>query len=787
MIRSNFLSHIETLFETELKLIAMKNKHKEKLILYTSLAMFWLLTGLNHTAAQSAQEKSGPSLDKICRMYNAGSFLFFKEELMIDPNTVFQTYKTNFGLQQEDEMSLLRSQQQDKAGVTIYRYQQYHNGIKVQGAVMNVFEKNGRAEKANGRLIRNLGSSEPLLSADDALQIALQDIDPEEYQWTDPVLVSRFSGREKLAGKKLEPDPELVYMYRKKSERTAFDSSGYELCWGIKLNLKHGESKHVFISALTGQQLNELPISLNCCNKFILPFNGVQSVLYSNVGNLCTPYGACDQFVYDYYAGDIEIHTEDYENSCNICFIHPYYEDLQLTGIEGDASQAQWGIQKSLDYFWETFDWRSYDNDYADLDVNVNMTFSGNNGNNAQYDETWEDFDFGYGNSKNDELDSYTCLDIVAHEYTHGVDDYTADLDYSDESGALDESYADIMGELVEAENELGPNDYPIDATDFDWLHAADKSTGYIRSLSNPSLKGQPDTYMGNFWCNYDNSAYTCTSQDHGGVHTNSGVQNFMFYLLVAGGSGVNDYGTYYSVTPIDVYDAADIAFLSHTYLWGSAEYGNARDAWIQAAIDLFGNCSQQAISVAAAWRAVGVGLDEYGYDVNMCSYIPLGTYSAINDITTNGFECNLTAMPVLGNIYLVAGNNIIFNPGTILTAFGSNIVDAYVNPCNLTIHGKNSSASIPPSVETPEKGMEQEVISIYPNPANDRITVKIPGLDSQTILKIYSTSMKLISTYSFQSGTENVIVTKDLPAGIYFIETAAGSRSHVAKLVISR
>lgn len=82
---------------------------------------------------------------------------------------------------------------------------------------------------------------------------------------------------------------------------------------------------------------------------------------------------------------------------------------------------------------------------------------------------------------------------------------------------------------------------------------------------------------------------------------------------------------------------------------------------------------------------------------------------------------------------------------------------------------------------------MEEEVISIYPNPASDHITVKIPGANSNTTLKIYTTSLQLISTFIFQSGIENVIVTNDLPAGIYFIETAAGSRSHVAKLVISR
>jgi Zn-dependent metalloprotease len=764
----------------------MKNKTYNKKILYTGLFLIWLITVLNGSYAQPVQHKTKPGLDKICRMHDAGSFLFFKQELKINPNNIFETYKSNFGLQKEDEMNLYRTQQHSTAGVTIYRYQQYHNGIKVHGAVMNVFEKNGIAEKANGRLIRNMESTDPQLSSSDALQIALQNIDPEEYQWTDPVWVSRFAKEEKLAGKKLEPEPELEYMYRKKSQRNAFDSSAYELCWSIKPNLKRGASKHVFISAANGMLVNELPLTLNCWTdaEFALPFNGAQKVLCSYVGNDCTPYGNLDQFICDDYA-DVVIETEDYDNSSPICFDRSFYTPKQVTGITADGAQVQWGLQKSLDFYWSKFNWRSYDNDYGSLDGYVNVSITDGNGNNALYDEFWEDFLFGYGNNKDNAFDSYTCIDIVGHEYTHGVDDYTADLDYSDESGALDESFADIMGEIIQVSSVQFPFYY--DAIHFDWLVAADKSTGSIRSMSNPNTQGSPDTYLGYLWCDYNNDDLPCTENDKGGVHTNSGVQNFMFYLLVAGGSGVNDNGTSYNVTPVHIYDAQEIAFLSHTYLWGSAAYSDARDAWIQAAIDLFGNCSQQAISVAQAWRAVGVGLDEYGYDQNLCTYIPVGTYSAINNITTNGAGCSLNAIPVFGNIYFVAGNQIIFSPGTILTAFGGNMVDAFINPCNLTIYEREGNESLPSSGETTEERKEVNLISIYPNPATDRITVKISDTEFHTTLKIYTTSMQLISKFNLESGTENEIATDDLPAGVYFIESTVGSRSTIVKLVISR
>jgi len=96
---------------------------------------------------------------------------------------------------------------------------------------------------------------------------------------------------------------------------------------------------------------------------------------------------------------------------------------------------------------------------------------------------------------------------------------------------------------------------------------------------------------------------------DHGGVHINSGIQNHWFYILANGANNTNDNGDYYHVTGIGMDDAAEIAYLALTsHLMSASQFTDSRMATIQAAIHLFGYCSQQHKSTVDAWYAVGLG-----------------------------------------------------------------------------------------------------------------------------------------------------------------------------------
>lgn len=200
-------------------------------------------------------------------------------------------------------------------------------------------------------------------------------------------------------------------------------------------------------------------------------------------------------------------------------------------------------------------------------------------------------------------------ISILAHEYTHGVTRNTAHFNYFNESGALDESFADIFGFLTKR-NALGGNDWLIGSPNYDLQSRRSLKTPKLAGLHYDPLfpsvwsDGQPDTYGGEFWLDY-----TVYGNDRGGVHINSGVQNFWFYLLSQGGSGTNDLNDLYSVNGIGIVDAARIAYYNlENCMHRNSTFNDAMTGSIESAERIFGECSAQAIATEEAWFAVGLG-----------------------------------------------------------------------------------------------------------------------------------------------------------------------------------
>ncbi len=114
--------------------------------------------------------------------------------------------------------------------------------------------------------------------------------------------------------------------------------------------------------------------------------------------------------------------------------------------------------------------------------------------------------------------------DVVSHELTHGVIQNTADLVYSYEPGAINESMADVFGEFEDLDNGTGN-----DSSSARWLLGEDLPIGAIRDMKTPERGSQPSSYRGQYW--------QSGSSDNGGVHTNSGVGNKAAYLITDGGT----------------------------------------------------------------------------------------------------------------------------------------------------------------------------------------------------------------------------------------------------------
>jgi bacillolysin len=191
------------------------------------------------------------------------------------------------------------------------------------------------------------------------------------------------------------------------------------------------------------------------------------------------------------------------------------------------------------------------------------------------------------------------ALDVVAHEWTHGVTDFTSNLIYQDESGALNEAFSDIMGATVEFNYQ--PAGSGRDQAD--WLIGEDVyllPPGYLRSLNNPIARGLPD--------HYSLRQFIGTGIDDGGVHFNLTIATHAFYLAVAGGQNRVSRITVPGVGMANLERIERIFYRAFTMLLApSSRFSDARRATIQAATDLFGAGSNERAQVELAWTAVGV------------------------------------------------------------------------------------------------------------------------------------------------------------------------------------
>jgi bacillolysin len=187
------------------------------------------------------------------------------------------------------------------------------------------------------------------------------------------------------------------------------------------------------------------------------------------------------------------------------------------------------------------------------------------------------------------------ALDIVAHELTHGVTDYSSRLIYQNESGALNEAFSDMMGSSVEFFfQQAGSGNLRADYS----IGEDVVRPGGIRSMSDPQSVGHPDHYSRRF---------TGTT-DNGGVHTNSGIANQAFYLAIEGGTNRTSGLSVQGVGAANREQIERVFYRAFTQMLPSnATFAVARVATIQAARDLFGANSAAERAVTQAWTAVGV------------------------------------------------------------------------------------------------------------------------------------------------------------------------------------
>ena len=192
-------------------------------------------------------------------------------------------------------------------------------------------------------------------------------------------------------------------------------------------------------------------------------------------------------------------------------------------------------------------------------------------------------------------LDFTLPLDVIGHELTHGVTQYSANLDYYGQSGALNESVSDVFGSMVK-QYTLGQS-----AEQADWLIGAGLLAPGVHGRALRSMKDPGTAYddprLGKDPQPASMAGYVTTSQDNGGVHLNSGIPNRAFYLAAAalGGNAWERAGQVW-------YDTLTGGTLSP-----HAQFADFAAATVAAAAARYGEGGTEETAVRAAWVEVGV------------------------------------------------------------------------------------------------------------------------------------------------------------------------------------
>jgi Zn-dependent metalloprotease len=577
-----------------------------------------------------AQTPANIIIHKTSDYSDIPSFFTLNEEISMDQfnDWFLENFKTSINYE-------IIGIENDKQGMIHYRCQQKIQGTPLHNGIFILHTKNNIIKSINGNIFSNYSIvNNQSLQESAALNQALQYVDAEIYKWQLPE-------EEKLI-KYIKDNPSATYY--PKGELILIPSTQKEtefiLCWEFNIYAHKPMSRQrIFVNAENGEIQN----TINCIHDADVP------------GTANTAYNSSQSITADSYGGSyrlresgrgLGIETYDMNEGTS------YPSAVDFTDADNNwnnynaqldqyATDAHFATESTYDYYYTIHGRNSIDNSgfklisYIHYDVQyVNAFWNGD----------W--MTYGDGNSTYSPL---TTVDICGHEITHGLTSKTCDLDYQNESGAINEGFSDIFGTMVE---------FFAVPSSANWLIGEDIGVAF-RSLADPNAYNLPDTYLGNYWA--ATSTTPNNTNDYGGVHTNCGVLMYWFYLVSEGGSGTNDNGDSYSITGIGKTKAADIAFRLQTiYLTNSSDYSDARTYAIQSAVDLYGACTTEVGVVTDAMYAVGIGV----------AYVP----TVVSDYTAD--YTNFCQAPAT-----VIFTNTSINASSFIWDFGDGNTSTQANP----------------------------------------------------------------------------------------------------------
>ena len=496
-------------------------------------------------------------------------------------------------------------EEQDEKGQQHKRFQLYFKNMLVEDVEFALHsDTKGILKVGHGRIPENLDAdvSKPM-SEQRALEFALAD---------KKRTIADFKGKEL-------PKGEL--MLTNTNVQNEAINTNYRLVYRFNVYGKGMLDGHkIYVDALTGEIIKRISLIHNCIKNAETNPEPAEPLVastfqpryprFGTTQNFDTEINAANtSFLFWNATGPRSLETQEDTNGDGV------WDNAELTNPSvtwgtnrQNATTTHWIVQRTYEYFRDFHGRNGWNGNGLIGRALVNW-----NSINAQWLETENMIRIGFGpvggitGNPRDPNRPLTTIDVVAHEWMHGMTNFTGGLVYRGESGALNESISDIFGAVMERRI-LGNN--------ADWTIGED--AWLLRSMVNPLQLGHPDRYQGQNWADPNN----IFDGDAGGVHTNSGVMNKWFHTLC---TGQNPYSTWPQA--IDFDNATRIVFRAlRFYMHNTANYADAREATLVAAQDLFGGCSNEAQQVINAWAAANVGV-RYDLDCYNTGAITPGCY----------------------------------------------------------------------------------------------------------------------------------------------------------------
>jgi len=541
------------------------------------------------------------------------------QDASLNSTNFFKREATKMGLTAASEMQLTKSLAGEN-GYQHFKFKQIYRSIPVFGSAYTIHQKEGIITHASGYYLPLIDLEvTPKIKEEVAIQTAKDKMGAKVYA---------FENKKKrtIGFSQNLPTAELVIIDR------AFPQSSeyYALAYRVELSSEEPlDKRQYFVDANNGMVLLDLPLLMHTA----IPAQG--KTKYYGTQSITVDSLAPNNFLLrdPTRNGNTTLNgrREIWSNETN---------SWNLTNVDQDevAIDAHYCTQEFHDFMLEKLNWNGLNNEGLPMKIVVHAGDFVNAFWNGEFAA------FGDGDCNHGPL---TTLEVVAHEFMHGVTDYTSELIYSGESGAINESMSDIFGQALE---------FYTTPDEFNWdLGASFIVSPYaesFRSFENPNNREHPKFYKGQFW------------KDGGGVHTNSSVGNHWFYQLVNGGSGINEIGESYNIEGLGMDKAIQITFLTQkAYLTPNSNYHDFYENSLLATQEIFGENSPEIQSVKEAWKVVGLPFDEGstgGFLDLSVSFSESFTSVCLNDqwYSTEVTVSNIGTLPYLSSMNAILSAN---------------------------------------------------------------------------------------------------------------------------------